>query len=157
LPTEAEVEYATRAGAATSRYYGETDELLEKYAWYNKNSDGIIRPGGEKKPNDLGFFDLHGNVWCWCQEAFASYPTANEGAAVVDEGGGLPIVATVSRSMRGGSFFLPASYLRCACRYNILPSSRNFIFGFRVARTLRLGSLTSLPLPPKAGDFEKQD
>jgi serine/threonine protein kinase/formylglycine-generating enzyme required for sulfatase activity len=68
LPTEAEVEYATRAGAVTSRYYGETEELLEKYGWYSKNGKERTRPVGSKKPNDLGLFDLHGNVYTWCQE-----------------------------------------------------------------------------------------
>ena len=62
------MEYATRAGAATSRYYGETDELLPKYAWYLKNSQGKTWPVGSLKPNDLGFFDVQGNVYTWCQE-----------------------------------------------------------------------------------------
>ena len=69
LPTEAEMEYATRAGAVTSRYYGETEELLAKYAWYIKNSKEKTWPVGSLKPNDLGLFDVQGNVFTWCQEA----------------------------------------------------------------------------------------
>src|SRR5262249_27581781 len=68
MPTEAEMEYATRAGAQTARYYGETEELLEKYAWYGKNGQGRSWPVGSKKPNDLGMFDMQGNVYTWCQE-----------------------------------------------------------------------------------------
>ena len=71
LPTEAEWEYACRAGAATSRCYGETNELLGKYAWYLDDSQGRTHPVGSKKPNDFGLFDLHGNVWSWCQEALS--------------------------------------------------------------------------------------
>jgi len=57
LPTEGEMEYATRAGALTSRYYGETDELLGRYAWYVKNADDMPWPVGRKKPNDFGLFE----------------------------------------------------------------------------------------------------
>ncbi len=78
LPTEAEMEYATRAGALTSRYYGETEELLPKYAWYQKNSQERTWPVGSLKPNDLGLFDVQGNVFTWCQESYKAYP-AGEG------------------------------------------------------------------------------
>src|SRR5439155_22571080 len=62
LPTDAEMEYATRAGAATARYYGETEELLPKYAWYLKNAQDRPWPVGMLKPNDFGLFDAHGNA-----------------------------------------------------------------------------------------------
>src|SRR5207248_6294887 len=78
LPTEAEMEYATRAGAMTSRYYGETEDLLAEYAWYNENSGDMTWPVGRKKPNDLGLFDMQGNVWCWCQEQYRAYPDAKD-------------------------------------------------------------------------------
>jgi formylglycine-generating enzyme required for sulfatase activity len=74
LPTEAEWEYACRAGAVTSRYYGETEELLDKYTWYFTNAHERTWPVGSKKPNDLGLFDLHGNVYTWCQESYQDYP-----------------------------------------------------------------------------------
>ena len=86
LPTEAEMEYATRAGAVTSRYYGETEELLEKYGWYLKNGKERSWPVGSKKPNDLGLFDLHGNVYNWCQERFqGDYPTSKDGESIEDK------------------------------------------------------------------------
>ena len=67
LPTEAEWEYACRAGAVTSRYYGRTEELLGKYAWYSQNSQGRVWPCGQLLPNELGLFDMLGNVYEWCR------------------------------------------------------------------------------------------
>jgi formylglycine-generating enzyme required for sulfatase activity len=154
LPTEAEMEYATRAGAITSRYYGEADELLAKYAWYNKNSDEKTWPVASKKPNDFGFFDLHGNVWNWCQEQYQTYPATDENEVTTDEEHVLNIIATNSRLLRGGSFLNQASSVRSAYRNIGLPADRSYVVGFRPARTLRLDRLTPLPLPPKAGDFE---
>jgi formylglycine-generating enzyme required for sulfatase activity len=89
LPSEAEWEYACRAGAVTSRYYGDTEELLGKYAWYTKNSQdrGMLPgeagklgvPGGCLKPNDFGLFDMLGNALEWCQESIAYYPMSAGG------------------------------------------------------------------------------
>ena len=85
LPTEAEMEYATRAGALTSRYYGETEELLPKYAWYNKNSQERTWPVGSLKPNDLGLFDVQGNVYTWCQESFKAISSEKERKSAEDK------------------------------------------------------------------------
>ncbi|MGH7171458.1 MAG: formylglycine-generating enzyme family protein [Gemmataceae bacterium] len=74
LSTEAEMEYATRAGAITSRYYGEMEELLPKYAWYNKTSQEKTWPVGTLKPNDFGLFDVQGDVYTWCQERYKNDP-----------------------------------------------------------------------------------
>jgi formylglycine-generating enzyme required for sulfatase activity len=135
LPTEAEVEYATRAGAVTSRYYGETEELLEKYGWYVKNSKERSWPVGSKKPNDLGLFDLHGNVYTWCQERYQDYPTSKEGEVIDDKKDSLGIISTDSRVLRGGSFNLQASDVRCAYRDRNVPTDRFNVVGFRPART----------------------
>ena len=81
LPTEAEMEYATRMGAVTARYFGETDELLPKYAWYLKNSQNRTWPVGSLKPNDLGLFDVQGNMNSWCQESYEPYPRRKGDAA----------------------------------------------------------------------------
>src|SRR5262249_10588919 len=77
LPHEWEFEHAARAGAVTSRCFGETEELLPHYAWYNKNSKNSIWPVGQLMPNDFGLFDAHGNVYCWCQELYVGVQKEN--------------------------------------------------------------------------------
>jgi serine/threonine protein kinase/formylglycine-generating enzyme required for sulfatase activity len=135
LPTEAEMEYACRAGAVTSRYYGETEELLPRYGWYQPNSGERTRPVGGKKPNDLGLFDLHGNVYNWCQEIYQNYPEAKRGDPVEDKEDILDKARNDGRVLRGGSFLYPASSVRCALRDRNVPTTRNTNVGFRPART----------------------
>jgi eukaryotic-like serine/threonine-protein kinase len=134
LPTEAEMEYATRAGAATARYYGETEELLEKYAWYFKNSKEQTWPVGSLKPNDLGLFDVQGNVFSWCQEGYENYQSNPNGGAVDDKEFSLGITSD-SRVLRGGAFGDPAASVRSAVRDSYAPTTRTISDGFRPART----------------------
>jgi eukaryotic-like serine/threonine-protein kinase len=150
LPQEAEVEYATRAEALTNRYYGETDELLPKYAWYVSNSPDLhASPVGLLKPNDFGFFDLQGNVFTWCQDRYVhDYPSAKGAQAFEDrEDEQLVVNDTDRRVLRGGSFIHPASHSRSADRGNLPPMTpdkatgdnkptRDNWFGFRPARTI---------------------
>jgi serine/threonine protein kinase/formylglycine-generating enzyme required for sulfatase activity len=136
LPTEAEMEYATRAGALTSRYYGETEELLPKYAWYFENSRERTWPVGSLKPNDFGLFDTHGNVYTWCQERYKGYPQSkSEGEE--DKEDIYSINTQENRVLRGGSFLNPASNVRCANRGWGVPTDRSFNVGLRPARTYR--------------------
>jgi eukaryotic-like serine/threonine-protein kinase len=137
LPTESEMEYATRAGASTSRYHGETDELLPRYAWCQKNSEETTHPVGMLKPNDYGLFDALGNVYTWCQESYQPYPTGKGDEAVDDRGDGKAPTDAVNRGvLRSGSFNSPLSHVRCANRINYLPTGRFVNPGFRVARTI---------------------
>jgi eukaryotic-like serine/threonine-protein kinase len=136
LPTEAEMEYATRAGAVTGRYYGETEELLPYYAWFAKNSQVKTWPVGSLKPNDWGLFDVQGNVWTWCQERYDSY--AQSKARILEDKEGInSINLNEGRTLRGGSFVDPASLVRSSCRVNYGPANFGYIFGFRPARTYR--------------------
>jgi formylglycine-generating enzyme required for sulfatase activity len=135
LPTEAEMEYATRAGAETTRYYGETDELLEKYAWYLKNGQERSWPVGSKKPNDMGMFDMQGNVYTWCQERYMSYPRLKSGESSEDKEDALVVRSTDGRVLRGGSFAGQASLVRSAFRNDFAPTNRRIDIGFRPART----------------------
>ena len=91
-------------------------------------------PVGSKKPNDLGLFDMQGNVFTWCQDSYK--PLAEGEAALEDQEGDLVILRTRNYIVRGGSFLNPASYARSANRNNSEPSARNRNYGFRPARTM---------------------
>ena len=138
LPTEAEWEYACRAGAITSRYFGQTEELLTKYACYKMNSGDRCWPVGRFKPNDLGLFDMHGNVWVWCQDLWHERYASQGDKAVEDN---VDIVGypddLVGGVVRGGSFANPGVEVRSAVRLRLVPSHETAYGGFRPARTLR--------------------
>ena len=136
LPTEAEWEYACRARTVSSRYYGVTEELLPRYAWYQANSDNYSHPVASLKPNDFGLFDMQGNVYEWCYDA---YDSTRQEEAVKDA----PPVDSVEdanrRVLRGGSFAYPPVFVRSAYRNSILsPVNRINYLGFRPARTYHL-------------------
>jgi formylglycine-generating enzyme required for sulfatase activity len=151
LPSEAEMEYATRAGAVTSRYYGETDELLPKYGRYEENSEGRTWPVGSKEPNDLGLFDLHGNVFAWCQESGKTYPTGKGDRVFDDNEDILSVNNSALRVLRGGSFLNRPSIVRSAGRNSNVPAARN-AGTVSVRRGLfRLDHLASLSLPVEGG------
>jgi formylglycine-generating enzyme required for sulfatase activity len=119
LPTEEEWEYACRAGAITSRHFGQSDELLRDYAWYFDNSENRRRPVGLLKPNDLGLFDMLGNVAEWCEDSTDVQGTQRNRRAV----------------LRGGSLLDRSVLLRAASRLETTPQRLGYA-GFRVARTL---------------------
>jgi formylglycine-generating enzyme required for sulfatase activity len=141
LPTEAEWEFACRAGAVTSRYYGETAELLGEYAWYAKNSqDRGMLPPGARKPNDLGLFDMYGNAFEWCQDGSKDFSYGYHGDPVADDSDKEDcknISDRLSRMVRGGAYWDPALNLRSALRNRNVPAFHFSYLGFRVARTYR--------------------
>ena len=126
LPTEAEWEYACGAGSTTSYSFGETAESLGEYAWFGKNSERKTHPVGEKKPNRWGLYDMHGNVWEWCQYV---YETSPSGRRTDPKGPN----KRAYRVLRGGSWGNDAAPCRSARRYTTAPTYRTSINGFRVA------------------------
>jgi formylglycine-generating enzyme required for sulfatase activity len=137
LPTEAEWEYACRAGAHTSRPYGESDELLDRYAWSVQN--GLNRghhPVGGLKPNDLGLFDMLGNALEWCQDPLAEYPLTAGSLASDDVEYPPDVKDTQARMFRGGASGLQSEFQRSADRHWTGPLDRHYQKGFRIARTV---------------------
>jgi formylglycine-generating enzyme required for sulfatase activity len=139
LPTEAEWEYACRAGTQTTYSFGDDPSTLGDYAWWAKNSGETPHPVGLKKPNAWGLYDMNGNVWEWCADLWGEYPKG----PITDPSG--PATASGSRVLRGGSWydlgtpFLASAYFRCAFRLSYAypdPSRRYNYIGFRCARTL---------------------
>jgi formylglycine-generating enzyme required for sulfatase activity len=137
LLTEAEWEYCCRAGATTSRFYGESATLLPSYGWYLDNAEERARPCGQLKPNDLGLFDVYGDAWEWCADLLADYRPEARGLQRLDANIGLVIAAEGTRVLRGGGFVSLAHNARSArihwaqAKYTLDAS------GFRIARTLR--------------------
>jgi formylglycine-generating enzyme required for sulfatase activity len=138
VPTEAEWEYACRAGAETWYSFGQADEVLGKYAWYSLNSFNKSHPVGLLKPNDMGLYDMHGNAWEWCQDRFEVRKGDKKRKAIEDKDDVLSINPQGGRVLRGGSFFALASLVRSASRSLSVPSGRSFDISFRLARTLRV-------------------
>jgi formylglycine-generating enzyme required for sulfatase activity len=131
LPTEAEWEYACRAGAVTARPYGRGTELLTQYAWGLKNSNDRLWPGGRLKPNDLGLFDMLGNAWEWCQDEYSAERTESDDLQV------LVVSNDKLRLWRGGSFIYRAPFQRSAARHRYRPDDWGSTVGLRPARTYR--------------------
>jgi formylglycine-generating enzyme required for sulfatase activity len=135
LPTEAEWEYACRAGSTTSRYYGDCDELLPKYGWFMRNSIDRSWPVGSLKPNDLGLFDMHGDVYTWCQDRYEEVTQKGE-VKKSDIEDDLVLSEKTSRALRGGGFFTQTRKIRSA--YHALgdPKYHGDNIGIRPARTI---------------------
>jgi formylglycine-generating enzyme required for sulfatase activity len=137
LATEAEWEFAARAGTTTRYSFGEDETQLAAYAWFD-DTDGAspaegrtTQPVGLKLPNALGFHDLHGNVWEWVADCWsANYVDApSDGSAYNPQN-------CPQRVARGGSFNRKARSLRSANRYRAAPEFNNIAIGFRVVRDL---------------------
>jgi formylglycine-generating enzyme required for sulfatase activity len=113
LPTEAEWEYCCRAGSQSAFYFGDDEADLDDYAWYEHNSDGHTHPVGQKKPNAWGLYDMHGNVWEWCQDGMGE-----------------------ERIYRGGSWCYFGRYCRSSSRFSITAGLRHAKLGLRLVKCL---------------------
>jgi eukaryotic-like serine/threonine-protein kinase len=136
LPTEAEWEYACRAGSTTARFYGASAELLPEYGWFLNNTTNRAMPVGLLKPNDLGLFDMYGNAWEWCQVPEVAYPENSTVPVVDTEEQAALVVGEEPRMVRGASFVNPAALVRSACRNRYNTTRRNYYVGLRIARTI---------------------
>jgi formylglycine-generating enzyme required for sulfatase activity len=130
LPTEAEWEWACRSGTITKRYYGQTTNLLSKHAWYLANSPDHAQPCGSLIPNDLGLFDMLGNVYEWMQDRIGYSLKSSDNINISES-----IKDTDPRLVRGGGFDSRASLVRSAFRNAPLPPDRLSLYGFRPSRT----------------------
>jgi formylglycine-generating enzyme required for sulfatase activity len=129
LPTEAEWEYACRAGTTTRFSCGDDENALGQYAWYSANSQGQTHPVGEKQPNAFGLYDMHGNIWEWCWDGFDS-DYYKQSPAVDPPGPG----SAARRVFRGGSWNVVPQGARSASRNRLEPAGQFSILGFRLAR-----------------------
>jgi len=129
LPMEAEWEYACRAGTTTEYSFGDSESQLGEYAWFNGNSDDTTHPVGQKKANPWGLYDMHGNVWEWCQDWYAPYGSSPPADPQGPTSGS-------SRVLRGGSWLYDPQGVRSARRYGGGPDGRFTIVGFRVVGLL---------------------
>jgi len=135
LPTEAEWEYAARAGSKSAFSGGEItktdcthDPILDDLGWYCGNARGKTHPVAQKNANSWGLYDMQGNVWEWCQDRYGDYPSGS----VTDPAGPL---SGQFRVFRGGSGFFSAMYCRSASRDGNSPGERNGGLGFRLSMT----------------------
>jgi len=131
LPSEAEWEYACRAGTTTKYCFGDSESKLGEYAWYGNNSDGKTHPVGKLKPNAWGLYDMHGNVWEWIRDKWHSnYDGAPTDGSAWESGDGS------SRVYRGGGWYYYAGNCRSAYRYEYEPGHRHLYLGFRLLQDL---------------------
>lgn len=131
LPTEAEWEYAARAGTTTKFWWGDDDGAAAPHAWFTDNSDEQTHPVGGKPANGFGLYDMVGNVWQWTQDCYAE---SYEGAP--NDGRPNKGKSDCLRVDRGGSWMYPAWLLRPATRERNPADFRDRIMGFRVAQSL---------------------
>ncbi len=129
LPTEAEWEYACRAGTTTDFYWGDTHD--GRYFWNDGNSEWKTQPVGTRRPNAWGLYDTSGNVYEWCEDWYAEkYPLERQTDPMGPESGSL-------RVFRGGSWLSAALVCRSDWRGSRSPSVRDSLVGFRLVRTIQ--------------------
>jgi formylglycine-generating enzyme required for sulfatase activity len=127
LPTEAEWEYACRAGTATAYFFGEAPTKVGEYAWFDMNAGGRPRPVGQKQPNPWGLLDMVGNVWQWCNDFYKVdyYPESPKQDPTGPAEG-------KNKVLRGGAWRFSADNCRSGYRYNEHPGSADVCFGYDI-------------------------
>jgi formylglycine-generating enzyme required for sulfatase activity len=131
LPSEAEWEYACRAGTQSRYFFGDDESKLGDYAWYVKNAGRKTHPFGKKKPNPWGLYDMHGNVWEWVQDRWhENYDDSPADGSAWEDGN------SSNRVSRGGSWYCDVDSCRSAARFSRDPEKRLANLGFRLVREL---------------------
>ena len=128
LPTEAEWEYAARGGNKSKGYKYSGSDTTDEVAWYTSNSGSKTQEVGKKALNELGLYDMSGNVWEWCSDFYANYSSLEQTNPYNNSGS--------FRVLRGGSWGNVATYVRVAGRSFNTPASTGSNLGFRIARTV---------------------
>ena len=146
LPTDAEWEFACRAGVQTSRYYGDALELLPEYARFDQNSENHSWPVGQLKPNAFGLFDMLGNATEWCHNGSYSYSIVNANRLLRENVDTSPVSDGNTRVLRGGDFASSQLMSRSWQRWWGRPHVRVYTNGFRIAKTIRSHSRFPLVL-----------
>ena len=136
LPSEAQWEYACRAGSATEYCCGDGEGALREVGWFDGSFSGNASPVGQLKPNTWGLYDMHGSVREWCRDPWDEWAYAKRVDGVEDPGGFMPEPVPEEdkrpRVLRGGAWNNPASSCRSAYRDWDLPAYRYWLNGFRV-------------------------
>lgn len=126
LPTEAEWEYAARAGTTGTYSFGDEPSILGEYGWYFRNTDRGAQPVGQKRPNPWGLYDMHGNVWEWVRDWHRPYPRVQTAVNPIGPSNGQYKV------IRGGSWTNDFDLLGSATRMKVRPTNRHLNLGFRL-------------------------
>ena len=126
LPTEAEWEYAARGGKESRGYQYSGSSNISDVAWYDENSGSKTHPVGTKQANELGIYDMTGNVWEWCSDWYSSYSSSSQTNPTGSDRGS-------ARVSRGGGWNCNASYCRLSVRFYYTPDFRLDILGLRLA------------------------
>jgi formylglycine-generating enzyme required for sulfatase activity len=133
LPTEAEWEYAARAGTSTVYSFGDDSKIIRDYAWFgNEGYGGDTHEVGQKKANAWGLVDMHGNVWEWVQDWYD--PNGYKNSLATNPKGA---ETGQYKVYRGGSWVAKSTLLRSATRYSGLPTTRSGDIGFRLVREIK--------------------
>ncbi len=129
LPTEAEWEYAARGGVMSENYKYSGGNDMYSLGWYKDNAEGVPHPNGKRKENELGLYDMSGNVWEWCSDWYGAYPEDTETELINPEGAS----TGTERVVRGGYFEGPTLFCRVSCRNKSKPDYASSIIGLRLA------------------------
>jgi formylglycine-generating enzyme required for sulfatase activity len=138
LPTEAQWEYACRAGTTTLYCFGDDPKDIDKYAWTIFNSNASTQPVAQFRPNPWGLYDMHGNVWEWCLDDYVGYRTMSRDETAYRADRSVFLECTVTKVLRGGSWSNSLQYaVDSTARFSAAPVIAANDIGFRVVMKIK--------------------